>query len=74
MLQENRKDKLTQWCSGWNCILINPERDPGQDNNKCAGNVGLNSEITHSPAQVKEDRHDYIVSCKTKAEQDRIIC
>ena len=53
---------LTQWCPGRYCILVDPEWDPGEDNNQGAGDVGLNGEVAHSPAQVKEDGQHHIVS------------
>lgn len=50
----------TQGGSCWDCILIDPERDPGQDNNQGTGDICLNGEITHPSAQVKVDGQHHI--------------
>lgn len=66
--------KLTQCCSRRRGISFDPERHPGQDHGQDAGDVRLDGEVAHSPAQFEVDRHDDVVACRKDGQcEDRFF-
>lgn len=54
--------------TGRGSIHVDPEGDPGQDDNEQAGNVHLNQIVAHLPLQVKLHFYAGEFSCKQRNE------
>lgn len=53
----------TKNCSGWNRLLVNPERHLRKNDCHNARSIYLYHEVAHLPLQVEINCHDYIFTC-----------
>lgn len=54
----------TKNCSGWNRLLVNPERHLRKNDCHNAWSIYLYHEVAHLPLQVEINCHDYIFTCQ----------
>lgn len=51
-------------------VALDPEGDPGEDHGQDTGDVGLDGEVAHTSAQVEVNRHQHVLACNWKENND----